>query len=63
MKKRYVTPASEEVRLNVADLMTDEGAWNGTSKPKGADESDAKNALWNEQDDSWQAHDMNVWDR
>ena len=51
MKKTYIRPFAEEVKLNVSDVLTNDITWIGTSKEKNAQQSDAKRATWNEDDD------------
>ena len=62
MKKKYIRPFAEEVRLNVSDVLTNDITWIGTSKQIKAEQSDAKRATWNEDDDLWDFHANNVWD-
>lgn len=62
MKKTYIRPFAEEVKLNVSDVLTNDITWIGTSKEKNAQLSDAKRATWNEDDDLWDFHANNVWD-
>jgi len=54
MKQMYIKPSSEEVKLNANNLL-DDIEWNGTSKTKGADESDDKANAWtDEEEDIWE---------
>ncbi len=54
MKQMYIKPSTEEVKLNASSLLNDI-EWNGTSKTKGADESDAKTNAWtDEEEDIWE---------
>ena len=50
MKPTYVKPYTEEVKLNANNLL-DDIEWNGTSKTKGADESDAKANAWTDEEE------------
>ena len=62
MKKTYIRPFAEEVKLNVSDVLTYDKTWNVTSEQINANKSDAKRATWNEDDDLWDFHANNVWD-
>lgn len=54
MKSTYIKPYTEEVKLNANNLL-DDIEWNGTSKTRGANESDAKANAWtDDEESSWE---------
>lgn len=63
MKKTYIRPFTEEVRLNISDVLTNDITWTGTSDHKGAGDSDSKGETWNADDDIWKLHVNNAWDK
>lgn len=62
MMNSYIQPRTSVVVLNVSSLL-DTKEWNGTSEQKGAGESDAKRATFDDNDNqySWEVSAKDVW--